>query len=51
MSHRLKLNAIHFASSLNDEKDLLESSQNTLESKRLIVKVGSDLNLVAPQII
>ncbi|ORX35666.1 hypothetical protein BD324DRAFT_631085 [Kockovaella imperatae] len=32
MSNRLKLNAIHFASSLNDEKDLLESSQTTLEN-------------------
>jgi hypothetical protein len=32
MSHRLKLNAIHFASSLEGEKALLESSQDALES-------------------
>ncbi|GFZ46828.1 hypothetical protein JCM24511_04048 [Saitozyma sp. JCM 24511] len=31
MSHRLKLNAIHFASSLEGEKALLESSQDALE--------------------
>ena len=33
MSYRLKLNALHFASSLNDEKDMLENSQLTLESE------------------
>ncbi|ORY26172.1 hypothetical protein BCR39DRAFT_498529 [Naematelia encephala] len=31
MSHRLKLNAIHFASSLEEEKSLLEISQDVLE--------------------
>lgn len=33
MSHRLKLNAIHFSNSLEAEKSLLDSSQQTLESK------------------
>jgi hypothetical protein len=32
MSHRLKLNAVHFANSLEEEKAILEVSQNTLES-------------------
>ena len=36
MSHRLKLNAIHFASSLEEEKALLEASQDTLESKSML---------------
>ncbi|WWD17058.1 hypothetical protein CI109_101495 [Kwoniella shandongensis] len=31
MSHRLKLNAIHFASSLENEKTMLEDSQEVLE--------------------
>jgi hypothetical protein len=33
MSHRLKLNAIHFSNSLEAEKSILESSQQTLGSK------------------
>jgi hypothetical protein len=32
MSHRLKLNAVHFATSLEGEKTLLQSSQDVLES-------------------
>ncbi|WRT66593.1 uncharacterized protein IL334_003552 [Kwoniella shivajii] len=32
MSHRLKLNAVHFANSLENEKSLLEDSQNVLEN-------------------
>ncbi|WVR06839.1 hypothetical protein IAU60_003875 [Kwoniella sp. DSM 27419] len=31
MSHRLKLNAVHFARSLDNEKEILETSQQTLE--------------------
>ncbi|TXT07199.1 hypothetical protein VHUM_03369 [Vanrija humicola] len=49
MSHRLKLNAVHFANSLEEEKTLLESSQNVLErnlettkeSKGTLSKVSS----------
>lgn len=33
MSHRLKLNAVHFSNSLEAEKALLESSQQTLEGE------------------
>jgi hypothetical protein len=33
MSHRLKLNAVHFSNSLEAEKALLETSQETLESE------------------
>lgn len=33
MSHRLKLNAVHFANSLEDEKSLLDTSTEVLESK------------------
>ena len=33
MSHRLKLNAIHFASSLENEKALLDTSTDTLGSE------------------
>lgn len=33
MSHRLKLNAVHFANSLEDEKSLVDSSTDVLESK------------------
>lgn len=33
MSHRLKLNAVHFANSLDDEKSLLDTSTEVLESK------------------
>lgn len=33
MSHRLKLNAVHFANSLESEKSLLDSSTDVLESK------------------
>ena len=33
MSQRLKLNAIHFATSLDNEKALLDTSTLTLESK------------------
>jgi hypothetical protein len=33
MSHRLKLNALHFAQSLEEEKKLLEGSEGLLESK------------------
>jgi len=33
MSHRLKLNAVHFANSLEDEKSLLDDSTDVLESK------------------
>jgi hypothetical protein len=35
MSHRLKLNAVHFANSLEDEKSLLDTSTEVLESKLL----------------
>ncbi|KAL1411611.1 hypothetical protein Q8F55_002575 [Vanrija albida] len=49
MSHRLKLNAVHFANSLEEEKALLESSQGVLErnlettkqSKGTLSKVSS----------
>lgn len=33
MSHRLKLNALHFANSLEDEKAMLDTSTEVLESK------------------
>nr|ODN93017.1 hypothetical protein L204_05196 [Cryptococcus depauperatus CBS 7855] len=33
MSHQLKLNAIHFSTSLEREKQLIQDSQDTLESK------------------
>jgi len=33
MSHRLKLNAVHFANSLEDEKSLLDTSTEVLDSK------------------
>lgn len=33
MSHRLKLNAIHFSNSLEEEKAMLETSQDVLESE------------------
>ena len=33
MSHRLKLNAVHFANSLEDEKSLLDTSTEVLGSK------------------
>lgn len=33
MSHQLKLNAIHFSNSLEEEKALLQSSQDVLESE------------------
>lgn len=33
MSHRLKLNAVHFANSLESEKSLLDTSTDVLESK------------------
>jgi len=32
MSHQLKLNALHFSKSLEDEKAIIESSQGVLES-------------------
>lgn len=33
MSHQLKLNAMHFSKSLEEEKSILESSQGVLESE------------------
>jgi hypothetical protein len=36
MSHRLKLNAVHFANSLEDEKSLLDTSTQVLDSKLLV---------------
>lgn len=33
MSHRLKLNAVHFSKSLEDEKSLMQTSQDVLESE------------------
>jgi hypothetical protein len=37
MSHRLKLNALHFSSTLNEEKTLLESSSTALESMSVLL--------------
>jgi hypothetical protein len=42
MSHRLKLNAVHFANSLEDEKSLLDTSTEILESK-LKLSLGENL--------
>ncbi|WWD03257.1 hypothetical protein V865_001308 [Kwoniella europaea PYCC6329] len=38
MSHRLKLNAVHFANSLENEKSIMENSQNTLENNLTVTK-------------
>ncbi|OCF60885.1 hypothetical protein L486_00529 [Kwoniella mangroviensis CBS 10435] len=38
MSHRLKLNAVHFANSLENEKSIIENSQNTLENNLTVTK-------------
>ncbi|KAK1924044.1 hypothetical protein DB88DRAFT_488940 [Papiliotrema laurentii] len=46
MSHRLKLNAVHFSNSLEAEKALLETSQETLENN-LTATRSSKKNLSA----
>ncbi|BEI82969.1 hypothetical protein CcaverHIS002_0308370 [Cutaneotrichosporon cavernicola] len=38
MSHRLKLNAIHFSNSLEEEKGMLQHSEDTLESNLTATK-------------
>jgi hypothetical protein len=35
MSQRLKLNALHFANSLEEEKKMLEGSEGLLESESM----------------
>lgn len=38
MSHRLKLNAIHFSNSLEEEKGMMQRSEDTLESNLAATK-------------